>query len=428
MRLPAPEKALPLDDVLQRWPRVRQSFLSKFDDCALSCLFELRYKTGSWSSVEAMMGTVMHRVFAECLREMRRQDSEYIEVGTALNILEEVLEQRNVPDEEKVRIPIREVKELRWMTVKFAKDNRFSVRHIVDVEQRLEADLTYTDDAGEVRTRKLSGQVDVLIADPAKPEEGIILDWKSGWALPPRRHEDDRDPGLSYHGFFQQRFYGWLVMKCFPHVKAVTLREFYTRRSKARPARITREELPNIEKELADLVRELDRALSFGKPKKLDFAHVGPWKPSPGKHCSYCLGARHCPIESDAREVKGAPASKAEAEKMVAELEVAKAIYDSHRESLRPAVDLYGPLGSKWAKGRRAFGFKTTKGGPILTFFTPKGTDRAPEREEEDAKLEDALRRSAELAAKRNGGKKPKKKSRMQRRREKVKKEEAEKG
>jgi hypothetical protein len=428
MKLPAPEKPLDLDAVLERWPRVRQSFLSKFDDCALSCLFEMRYRTGEWSTIEAMMGTIMHRVIAECLREMKRNDSEDLEVGTAVSILKEVLEQRGVPEEDRVRIPIREVPNLRWMVRKFAKDNRFSIRHIVDVEHRLEAPLTYRDAQGEVRTRTLSGQLDALIADPAKTEEAIILDWKTGWGLPPRHHEDDRDPGLSYHGFFQQRFYGWLVMTNYPHVKAVTLREFYTRRTQARPARIQRDELENIEKELSDLVRELDLALAHGAPKKLDFAHVGPWKPSPGKHCAYCLGARHCPIESDARQVAGAPASKAEAERMVAELEVANAIRDSHRESLRPYVDLHGPQGSKWAKGRRAFGYKTTKGGPILTFFTPQGTDRAPARAEEDAALEDAIRRSAAAAAKRNenGKKKAKpKKSRKQRRRSKIKKEEA---
>lgn len=414
MKLPVPEKPLDLDGVLERWPTVRQSLLSKFDDCALSCYFELKYRTGSWSTLDAMSGTIMHRFCAECLREMREMDSEYIEVGIALSILEDVLEQRDVPPEDRVRIPLRHVPTLRWMASKFARDNHFSIRHVVDIEHRLEAKLEYRDDDGELRTRALTGQLDALIADPDTPEEAIIIDWKTGWGLPPRRHQDAEDPGLSYHGFFQQRFYGWLVMKNYPHIRAVTLREFYTRRSQARPARIERSSLPQIEQELGFLVLELDRALKHGKPKKLDFEHVGPWKPSPGKHCANCLGARNCPIESDARE-HYAVTSQSRAEQMVAELEVAEAIRGSHREALRPFVDLHGPQGSKWSKGRRAFGYKTTRSGPTLTFFTPSGTDRAPSRAEEDKKLEDALRRSAE-AAKEREERRPRSKRRRRKR------------
>lgn len=397
MKLEVPEKPLPLDLVIERWPTVRQSLLSKFDDCALSMWFELKYRTGSWSNLAAAMGIMMHRFFAECLRTMKAADSEHIEVGVALGILEDVLAQRDIPAEDRVRIPIREAKNLRWMAAKFAKDNHFSIRHVVDVEHRLEAEVEYQDDAGEIRKRRISGQLDVLVADPETPEEAIIIDWKSGWGLPPRRHANDEDPGISYHGFFQQRMYAFLVMKNYPHIKAVTLREFYTRRSEARPARLERKDLPAIEEELANLVLELDRTLSHGPPKKLDFKNVGPWKPSPGKQCSWCLGARNCPIESDARE-RYAVTSKSAAERMVAELEVAEAIRESHREALRPYVDAHGPIGSKWAKGRRAFGYRTQKNGAVLTFFTPKGTDRAPSHEAEDAKLEEALRRSAEEA------------------------------
>lgn len=400
LHLPGPDKPLSLDEVVETYPRLRQSFLSKFDDCALSAYFDLRYRAGEWGGLASSMGILMHRFFSECLKEMKMANSEYLEEGIALATLEEVLEQRDVPFNERVRIPIREIPTLRWMAVKFVRDNRFTIENVVDVEHRLEAELEYRDNDGTLRTRSLTGQLDLLVADPNAPEEAIIVDWKSGWGLPPKRDVDHRDPGLSYHGFFQQRFYGWLVMKSYPHIKGVTLREFYTRRSQARPARIPREELPRVEEALQDLARELDEALAHGKPQKLDFDHVGPWRPSPGKHCGFCTGARYCPIESDAREVSGAPASRAAAERLVAELEVAEAIRSSHREALRPAADIYGPLGSKWAKGRRAFGYKTQKGGkPILTFFTPEGTDRAPSRQEEDSKLEDALRRSAEEAA-----------------------------
>lgn len=395
-----PDKKLSLDEVIERWPRVRQSLLAKHDDCALSAYFEMRY-TGYWSSLPAASGVIFHRFCAECLRVMRMEDTEYIEVGIALAVLEEVLEQRGIEPHERVRLPLREVKNLRWMAAKFAKDNRFSIRKVVDVEHRLEAKLAYRDDEGELRERVLTGQLDALIADPDSEDEAIIIDWKSGWGLPPERHQDADDPGLSYHGYFQQRFYGWLVMMNYPHIKAVTLREFYTRRSKLRPARIKRAEMPAVEEDLARAVRDLDLCLASGKPKKLKLPQVAPWMPSPGKHCAHCPAAARCPIESDARE-KYAVTSQKQAERMVAELEVAEAIRSSHREALRPYVEEHGPVGARWSKGRRAFGLKTQKGGrPVLTFFTPEGTDRAPERAEEDAALEDALRRSADEAKER---------------------------
>jgi hypothetical protein len=392
-----PEKPLPLDLVVERWPRIRQSTLAKFDDCALGAYFEMKY-TGWWSNDPAASGTMFHRFCAECLRAMREADSQFIEVGVALGILEDVLEQRNVEPHERLRIPLREVRNLRWMARKFAKDNTFSIRHVVDVEHRLEAPIEYRDDDGELRSRVLTGQMDALIADPRREDEAIILDWKSGWGLPPRRHEDDEDPGLSYHGFFQQRFYGWLVMKSYPHLKAVTLREFYTRRTEARPARVTRDSMPEIEEDLARIVLELDRCLASGPPKKLRLPQAAPWMPSPGKHCSYCVGAAKCPIESSARE-RYSVTSRKDAERMVAELEVAESVRKSHREALRQYVDIHGPVGARWSKGRRAFGYKTQKGGkPVLKFFTPEGVDRPPERAEEDAALEAALKKSAEAA------------------------------
>lgn len=392
-----PNKKLSLDEVIEAYPRVRQSLVAKHDDCALSAYFEMRY-TGYWSSLPAASGVIFHRFCAECLKTMKEENTEYIEVGIALAVLEEVLEQRDVEPHERVRIPLREVSNLRWMAAKFAKDNRFSISKVVDVEYRLEAPISYIDDDGVVRERILTGQLDALIADPNDEEEAIIIDWKSGWGLPPERHQDAADPGLSYHGYFQQRFYGWLVMMNYSHIKAVTLREFYTRRSKLRPARIKRSELAKVEEDLSRAVRDLDLCLASGKPKKLSLPQAAPWMPSPGKHCAYCPGAAQCPIESSARE-KYAVTSKKQAERMVAELEVAESIRASHREALRPYVDLHGPVGARWAKGRRAFGFKTQKGNnPILTFFTPEGTDRAPARAEEDEALEAALKKSADAA------------------------------
>lgn len=133
------------------------------------------------------------------------------------------------------------------------------------------------------------------------------------WALPP---ESDGA------GFFQQRWYGMLVMRNFPTVMEVVLREFYVRfssrpegkdgrlKSPVRESTVTRDELPDIEAEFSALAERFDRAVEVGELpwdanaqllledlrsekdpdakaalRKQYRNLVGPWKPSPGKHC-----------------------------------------------------------------------------------------------------------------------------------------------
>lgn len=397
---PIPTKPISLDDLMRAWPTIRQSAIAKFDDCALSAYFDLTWSQG-WNGNQAAMGIMFHRFAAACLREMVAMDSDYIETSVALAILEETLEQRNIDDEERLRIPLRDVPTIRWVAMKFAKDNTFTIRNVVDVEHRLSADIEYRDDEGEIRARTLTGQLDALVAHPQRDDEVIVLDWKSGWGLPPKRPQDADDPGISYHGYFQQRFYAWLVFMTAPSINAITLREFYVRRGEARPARVERSELPKIVHELSTLVREFDLALASGRPTRLKFPDVGLWGPSPGKHCSFCLAPHRCPIERDVRE-NIAISTPQEAKRAVAELEVAEAVRSSRREALRPYIEQHGPVASLWAKGRRVLGFRTPRSGksksPQLTFFTPEGADRPPERVPEDAALEDALRRSAAAA------------------------------
>lgn len=403
LNVPVPGKSMSLDEVVLAWPRLRQSVLSKFDDCPLSAYFEMRWSQG-WTTHPAARGTIFHRFAAEALRTMKAQDSEVIPVGSALAILEEVLEQRDIDPVERVRVPLREIPNLRMAAAKFASDNEFTIRNVMDIEQRLDATLTYVDDDGVQRERLLTGQLDVLVGDnryinsDGELKGVVVIDWKDTWGLPPERAEDAEDPGLSYHGFFQQRFYGWLVMKNYPNIDNVVLREFYPRRSQARPAAISRKAMPRIEEDLANIVRELDRCLAAGKPPKLTFPDVAPWNPSPGKHCHYCVAKHRCPIESDAMEAIVVRTPE-EAKRAVAELSVAEAIRKGHREALRPYVEEHGPQEAKNSKGRYVFGLRTNSTGkPELKFFVPEGADRAPARIPEDKKLEDALRRSTEAA------------------------------
>lgn len=403
--VPPPAEALDLDAVLERVPELRQSLLAKFDDCPLSAYFEMKYGTG-WHTHPQAAGVIFHRVAAECLRVMREQDSEVIPQGVALAILEEALEQREIPPEERVRVPLRDVPLLRMTVRKFAKDNEFSVRQIVDIERRLSSVLVYADDEGQVRERRVSGQLDVLIADPKDDEGAIVVDWKNTWARPPRRDDpetDEEKPALSYHGFFQLSFYAWLVMKNYPAVKRVTLREFYPRRTEARKATISRSQLERIEKDLGDLALDFDRTYGSGKPERLRLPEVAPWNPQPGAHCYFCVARRLCPIPREARRGITVQTER-EARQAVSELQVTEAIRKGHRGALRPFVEENGPVPARHSKGRLVFGLKDDKHGkPTLRFFVPEGSDRGPQRQPEDRKLEDALRRASESAKGANG-------------------------
>lgn len=395
--IPVPDKPCSLDEVIERWPEVRQSWLSTFDDCALSSWFDLRYGAGHWNTTPAAIGVIFHRVAAACLKEMRAMDSETVPVAVALAILEEELMQRDVPPEEYVRIPRREIRELRWIVAKFARDNSFTVRSLIDIEERISAVLGYTDADGTVRTRILTGKLDTLVGGDA-PDEAIIVDFKSGWGLPAKPRNPDPtgppEPEVSYEGLFQLHFYGWLVLKNYPSVNTVRLREFYVRRTEARTATLHRDDMERTERDLADLVRDLDRCLASGKPKRLRLPDVAPWNPSPGKHCGFCVAAHRCPIEADARLPYAVNTEKA-ARRAAGELQVVEKVRKALREGLRAYCERHGSVPVK-ARGHVVVGLRTQKGGkPVLTTFTPDGDDVPPRRDlTTDEDLEDTLTRS----------------------------------
>ena len=91
-------------------------------------------------------------------------------------------------------------------------------------------------------------------------------------------------------------------MRVFPSINAVTLREFYPRRTEVREARITRADLDRVEADLAVLVEAFDRAVSHGRPATLSLRDVeaSHWTPQPGFHCGYCVAPHRCPVEDDA--------------------------------------------------------------------------------------------------------------------------------
>lgn len=396
------KRPVDLDEVLRRFPTIRQSWAANFDDCELGALFEMKYANG-WSTHPQAAGTVFHRFAGECLRVMREQDTEGIPRGVALEIMEACLLQTGVPPRDRVRVPLRDLPLLEMACRKFAADNTFTIRNIIDVERRLEATLLVPHwETGEVYGRTLTGQLDALIAHGQ--DEAIVLDWKNTWMLPPERDADVEDgkQGISYHGYFQQVWYGWLVMKAYPAINAVTLREFYVRRTKKREARLTRQMMPKVEDRLRYLIAAMDRALASGHPKDFKLKTLdeqGSWKPTPGKHCHWCAASPRCPIEELVRGDGGIETPE-DAKRWAAIRTVAKATHKRADAVLMPYADLHGPIPIKDAKGRRFLGYRRIANGKTRwDEFTPDGTDRPPS-EGETVNLADAMRKSVEEARK----------------------------
>lgn len=355
----------PFPNAIELYPKVRQSDLSSFDDCALSALWSIKYGKG-WGTHPQNRGTIAHATIAECLRTMRAGGHRSIQVSEALEVLYEQLLQEAVADEDVVRVPLKQLSELRMAIIKWAADNTFTTSNIVGIEDRLDAEVTYDTPAGP-QTRILTGQPDVLIADP--PDGAIILDWKDTWALPPESAEDERV--ISQGGYFQQRFYGYLVLKNFPAVQSVTLREFYIRKTKSREATLHRSKLEDVERELAVLVKQFDRALESG----IDRRSSKLWHPSPGHHCGWCLKPGDCPIEREARG-EGAITNENEAKRYAAEYKVADRVRKHRRDALRTWLDnRSGYVELKKSKGRRGLGF-------IEKIVTPRPSAEEIERAE----------------------------------------------
>jgi hypothetical protein len=360
-----PEGPVDFPEVISRFPVLRQSLGAKFDDCELSALFELRYANG-WSTHPQAAGTLVHRFCAECLRTMREHDTEGITWGVAAPILEEVVYQRGIPARERVRVPMRDMPLLEMACAKWVADNHFTVRNIVDIERRLEHPLMVPHwETGELYERVLSGEPDAVIA--ADANTAIVLDWKHTWALPPERDDDADEPGLSYHGFFQQMWYGWLILKQYPGVERVILREFYVRRTKRRQAAILRKHMDRVERRLRALISSMDRAIQVGEPENLKLETLealGSWIPSPGKHCGYCASSWRCPIE-EAYRGDGGIETPEDAAAWAARRSVAKSIHKRADQVLMPYAELHGPIPIKSAKGARVLGYRQIKGGKV---------------------------------------------------------------
>ena len=326
----------PYPKALEAFPRLRQSTLSTFDECPLTFSFEHEYGKG-FSHAPAARGVLWHRFQHKALNEMAAQHEEKIEVDVALAILHEVLRQADIPDEDVVACPMYEIQDLYWMVKKFAYETTWSIRELYDVEQRLEALVSYPDPEGGHVDRVVTGQLDALFINNAG-DRATVVDAKTGWWLPPPSE-------VSEAGFFQQRFYALLVFENIPTVGAVTLREFYPRFCESREATIYRDKLDDLRYEFAALAERFDRAFE-----------TRSWNPAPGKQCSYCIRPEACPIFPRARKL-GSIETPANAAYVAERVLVAEAYIKQGKEALKAWTAENGPVPIRDAKQPREFGY-----------------------------------------------------------------------
>lgn len=427
-------QTVPYPKAVKRFPRLRQSLLATFDNCALTSKFENELRIG-WSTHPQARGQVFHRFAGRCLRELVAQREREMDVGVALAILNEVLRQEDVDrrcpvcgtteikpglskrgyracakghrfETELVNLPMEQVRELYIAAKKWAHDNVWPIENLATVEQRLEATLEYPSLYGPV-PRILTGQIDALFIEGEYNERGVVYDWKDTWGLPAQTE-------ISHPGYFQQRFYGWLVMKNFKTIHFVTLREQYPRYTETREATLTRDELDDVELELAALAERFDRSYE---------EQVHP--PAPGKHCSWCLRPSACPILPEARG-EGRITSLEDAKRKAGQWIVAKEAAGQIAKALKAFCDVHGPVPVRHAKGRRVVGFQRSVsevkptleetrqaeliGKPVADLYRKRVSTRfgdyAPKPEEaekaQDAKLLRQLERSLDAARQAN--------------------------
>lgn len=355
------------DIAIERFPRLRQSRLATFDRCALSASFEEDYRA-DWTSHPAARGQIFHRFAAKALKEMSANDEGQIETDVAISILDECLRQHDIDLEcpkcfkpiieraagrircaeghdhrsDFVNIPMEEVKDLRWVVVKWATDNTFDIENLVDVEQRLGAPIRYQDPGGEYVERQLTGQLDALFVVGADDDHGIVLDWKDTWGLPGPTE-------VGFDGYFQQRFYAWLVFKRYPTIQKVTLKEFYVRFSEPREATVWRADMEDVEAELSALAERFDRAFTEQN-----------FPPSPGHHCQLCPRPTACPIFPGVRG-EGAITDRKVAARVARELTVAEQAVKQRKEQLKAYTSVHGPEEVSSHKGKKGWTHKVSK-------------------------------------------------------------------
>lgn len=297
---------------------VRQSTLRTHDQCPMRAVHEAR-TFSDWTTGPAALGTAAHLVFEEILRTLRQTGEEEIPTEEALVIMRETLSKPECP-----HLSVAQMRDLRVLTLQIAA-LRWRASRIIGIEERLVCDVPCPDG----KTRRITGQPDVIVAQP--PSGATVLDLKTSWAVPPTPRDGDysRDSGrpyLSERGTFQLDTLGVLVMRNMAAVRHVELLEYYPRLNEFRRATLERDELEHVEQRLGALAQRFEMAMA---------GEVEP-EPRPGKWCSHCPIARECPVPAGGREpgtIHDAETANAEAARFV--------VVDALRNDMRAALKAF---------------------------------------------------------------------------------------
>lgn len=365
---------------------IRQSAIARFDACALSLLFDLTQprELRQQASLMSARGTLFHLWVKTALRQMRAEGWDEYPVEMGLELLLQVLAQRDVPDDEVVRLPMRELRWLRVLITRWCEGARFNAQRILAIEERLEMRVPCPDGAGGMYERRVSGQPDVLVADPGEVPSIIVVDWKAGWAPPANEVEkeepSDDDQRLSDHGYAQQVIYGAMVLANFPAIQKVTLREAYIMAGEYREASVHRGQLERVMDVLGAVLSQIDAAIDAGP----DSAR---WVPTAGTHCSMCPRVRACPL----KDWLGIPETLEEAQLLAREWHVAGEVRKERLPLIKGWYDAHGPIPIDHAKGRREVGWVQNKTGNGRRFvmYEPKDAPASPFDERMEAVLRD---------------------------------------
>jgi hypothetical protein len=338
-------------------PPIRQSWIGRFDNCALSLLLQQQAPVRQPSNLAAR-GQLFHRWVAWAIAMMRAQGMAEMPVDMAMAQLLVVVAQRDVEDDAVVHLPMKELQWLRVLVVKWCQGGGFNAQRVIAIEERLEATIRCPDGRGGWYDRVISGRPDVLVADP--PDGIIVPDWKSGWAPPGKLGAEDaeahgkngdKDETLSDQGYAQQVVYGALVLANYPAINRVTLRESYIMWGEYREATIDRYNLERVLDVLGTVVAQIDQAMDAGPTSSR-------WIPTAGTHCAMCPAPQKCPI----KDWEGIPATEEEALQIAGEWIVAAQVRKSRLPLIKGWVDVHGNLEIDHGKGRRQVGWKEWDG------------------------------------------------------------------
>jgi hypothetical protein len=369
---------------------LRQSAIARFDNCALSLLFDLTQpkELQQQASPLTARGTLFHLWVSKVILQMRAEGWDEYPVEMGLELLLQVLVQRDVPDDEVVRLPM---SELRWLRVlvtrwcEWTKRAPFNAQRVVAVEERLAMNVPCPDGRGGTYTRTISGQPDVLVAAPGEVPSMVVVDWKGGWAPPanevtkeePQETDEQR---LSEQGYAQQVVYGAMVLANYPSIEVVTLREAYVMYEEYREASIHRGQLERVLDVLGTVIAQIDAAIAAGPES-------ARWVPTAGTHCGICPKVRACPL----KDWKGIPETLEEAQLLAREWHVGGEVRKERLPLVKGWVNANGPIPIDHGKGRREVGWVKNKTGDGRSFkmYEPKDAPASPFDERMEAVLRD---------------------------------------